>query len=299
MQKITTHLWFDKEAKEAAAFYTSIFKNSRIRRTNTLHDTPSGSVDVVDVDLAGYRFTLLSAGPLFKFNPSISFLVSCETAAEVDALWRELSQGGTTVMELGKYPFSERYGWVQDRYGLSWQVMLAGTRPIEQKITPTLMFVEKQSGKAEDAIRFYTSIFRNSKIGHIMRYGKDEQPDQEGTIKHAGFTLEGQQFAAMDSARTHGFAFNEAIALMVHCDTQKDIDYYWQRLSADPKAEQCGWLKDKFGVSWQVLPTAMDEMLASKDPQKIARVTKAFLQMKKFDIAKLEEAFDGRTAISR
>ena len=299
MQKITTHLWFDKEAKEAAAFYTSIFKNSRIRRTNTLHDTPSGSVDVVDVDLAGYRFTLLSAGPLFKFNPSISFLVSCETAAEVDALWRELSQGGTTVMELGKYPFSERYGWVQDRYGLSWQVMLAGTRPIQQKITPTLMFVEKQSGKAEDAIRFYASIFRDSKIGQIMRYGKGEQPDQEGTIKHAGFTLEGQQFAAMDSARTHGFAFNEAIALMVHCDTQKDIDYYWQRLSADPKAEQCGWLKDKFGVSWQVLPTAMDEMLASKDPQKIARVTKAFLQMKKFDIAKLEEAFDGRTAISR
>ena len=299
MQKITTHLWFDKEAKEAAAFYTSIFKNSRIRRTNTLHDTPSGSVDVVDVDLAGYQFTLLSAGPLFKFNPSISFLVSCETAAEVDALWRELSQGGTTVMELGKYPFSERYGWVQDRYGLSWQVMLAGGQPIEQKITPTLMFVEKQSGKAEDAIRFYTSIFRNSKTGHIMRYGKDEQPDQEGTIKHAGFTLEGQQFAAMDSARTHGFAFNEAIALMVHCDTQKDIDYYWQRLSADPKAEQCGWLKDKFGVSWQVVPTVMDEMLASKDPQKIARVTKAFLQMKKFDIAKLEEAFDGRTAVSR
>src|SRR5207302_3063242 len=139
----------------------------------------------------------------------------------------------------------------------------------------------------------------NTKTGHNMRYGKDEQPDQEGTIKHAGFTLEGQQFAAMNSARTHGFAFNEAIALMVHCDTQKDIDYYWQRLSADPKAEQCGWLKDKFGVSWQVVPTAMDEMLASKDPQKIARVTKAFLQMKKFDIAKLEEAFDGRTAISR
>ena len=295
MQKITTHLWFDKEAKEAAKFYISIFKNSKIKNSTTLHNTPSGSVDIVDIELAGQEFTLLAAGPLFKFNPSISFLVSCETASEVDALWRELSKGGTPLMELGKYPFSERYGWVNDRYGLSWQVMLA-SGAIAQKITPTLMFVGKQAGKAKDAIRFYTSLFRNSKTGQIMRYGKDQQPDKEGTIKHAGFTLEGQQFAAMDSARTHDFAFNEAISLMVHCETQKDIDYYWDRLSADPKAEQCGWLKDKYGLSWQVVPTAMDRMLASKDPQKIARVTKAFLQMKKFDIAALEEAFDGRTA---
>jgi predicted 3-demethylubiquinone-9 3-methyltransferase (glyoxalase superfamily) len=296
MQKISTHLWFDKEAKEAAKFYTSIFKNSRIKSSTTLHDTPSGSVDVVDIELAGQQFTLLAAGPLFKFNPSISFLVSCETASEVDALWRELSKGGSPLMELGKYPFSERYGWVNDRYGLSWQVMLTADRPIAQKITPVLMFVGKQAGKAEDAIRFYTSVFQNSNIGQIMRYGNDAKPDKEGTIKFANFTLAGQRFAAMDSARTHDFAFNEAISLMVHCETQKDIDYYWDRLSADPKAEQCGWLKDKFGLSWQVVPTAMDRMLASKDPQKIARVTKAFLQMKKFDIAKLEEAFEGRSA---
>src|SRR5206468_4305457 len=114
----------------------------------------------------------------------ISFLVACETTSAVDALWGELSKGGTPLMELGKYPFSERYGWLQDRYGLSWQVMFAGGRPIDQKITPTLMFVEKQSGKAEDAIRFYTAIFNNSKAGQIVRYGKGEQPDEEGTVKH-------------------------------------------------------------------------------------------------------------------
>lgn len=293
-KKISTHLWFDKEAKEAAALYTSIFKDSRIKNTTTLHDTPSGSVDVVTIELSGQEFTLLSAGPLFKFTPAVSFLVACSTREEVDALWGKLSKGGTALMELGEYPFSERYGWVQDRYGLSWQVMFMGDRPIKQKITPTLMFVGKQAGKAEEAIKFYSSVFHDSKTGSILRYGKGEAPDKEGTIKHAAFTLEGQEFAAMDSAREHNFTFNEAISLMVHCDTQKEIDYYWGKLSADPKAEQCGWLKDKFGLSWQVVPTIMDRMMQDKDKKKIARVTEAFLKMKKFDIAKLEKAFEGR-----
>src|SRR5256885_12424683 len=107
MQKITTHLWFDKEAKEAGAFYTSVFPESRIKGTNTLHDTPSGSVDIVNIDLAGHEFTLLSAGPLFKFNPSISFLVTCAAKDEVDALWQKLLDGGTALMELGQDPFSD------------------------------------------------------------------------------------------------------------------------------------------------------------------------------------------------
>jgi len=293
MEKITPHLWYDKEAKEAGAFYTSVFPNSRIKNTTTLHNTPSGSVDIVTIELAGQEFTLLSAGPLFKFTPAISFLVACETKEEVDALWSELSRGGTALMELGSYPFSERYGWTQDRYGLSWQVMYAGGQPIRQKITPTLMFTEKVSGKAEEAMTFYTSVFHDAKIAEpVFRYGPGEEPDKEGTIRHAGFTLEGQEFAAMDSAHAHGFGFNEAISLMVHCDTQKEIDYYWDKLSADPNAEQCGWLKDKFGLSWQVVPNEMDEMLATTDQAKIARVTDAFLKMKKFDLAKLREAAD-------
>jgi predicted 3-demethylubiquinone-9 3-methyltransferase (glyoxalase superfamily) len=150
---ITPHLWFDKEAKEAAKFYTSVFPGSRIKSVITLHDTPSGTAEVVTIELSGQEFTLLSAGPLFKFNESISF--------------------------------------------------------------------------------------------------------------------------------------------MVHCETQQEIDYYWEKLSAVPEAEQCGWLKDKFGLSWQVVPTAMDEMLNDKDEKKIARVTEAFLKMKKLDIAALEEAYEG------
>jgi predicted 3-demethylubiquinone-9 3-methyltransferase (glyoxalase superfamily) len=292
MQKITTHLWFDTQAREAGEFYTSTFGGSRVKSVTTLHDTPSGDVDVVVIDIAGHEFTLISAGPLFKFNPSISFLVSCATKEEVDALWGALSDGGTARMELGAYPFSERYGWVQDRYGLSWQVMFAGGRPIAQKITPVLMFTGKQAGNTEAAIRFYASVFHDSKVGDMMRYGAGEEPDAEGSVKFARFKLEGQQFAAMDSAREHGFAFNEAISLMVNCENQEEIDYYWERLSADPRSEQCGWLKDKYGVSWQVVPTEMNEMMAHGTPQQIARVTEEFLKMKKFDVAKLREAYE-------
>ena len=293
MAKITTYLWFDKEAKEAGKFYTSLFKNSRVKNTSTLHHTPSDSVDIVTIELEGEEFTLFSAGPLFKFTPAISFLVACDKKEEVDLLWKELSKGGTALMELGSYPFSERYGWIQDRYGLSWQVMYDGAGQARRKITPVLMFTEKQAGKAEQAINFYTSVFKNAKVGDVMKYGKDEKPEKEGAVKFASFTLEGQDFGAMDSAQAHGFGFNEAISLMVHCKDQKEIDYYWGKLSADPEAEQCGWLKDKFGVSWQITPTIMDEMMASKDQKKIDRVTEAFLKMKKFDIAKLEEAYAG------
>ena len=292
MQKITTHLWFDKEAKEAADFYTSIFKDSKIKNTTTLHNTPSGTVDIVTIQLSGQEFTLLSAGPLFKFNPSVSFLIACKTKEEVDALWGKLSQGGSALMELGAYPFSERYGWTQDKYGLSWQVMFMGDREIKQKITPTLMFVGNVCGKAEEAINFYASVFHNARVGDIFRYGKGQELDKEGTVAHAAFTLEGQEFAAMDSARGHNFTFNEAISFIVYCKTQKEIDYYWGKLSADPKAEQCGWLKDKYGLSWQIVPTVMDEMLKDKDKKKMARVTEAFLKMKKFDIEDLKKAYE-------
>ena len=293
IERITPHLWFDNNAEEAAKFYTSVFKDSKIKNVTTLHNTPSGTVEIFTVELLGHEFTLISAGPLFKFNPSVSFLVVCSTKEEVDALWKKLSEGGTALMKLDKYPFSEMYGWVQDKYGLSWQVMFMGNHKIKQRIIPTLMFVGKHCGKAEEAINFYASVFGSARVGDILRYSsKGEEPDMGGTVKHGAFTLEGQEFAAMDSARGHNFAFNEAISFMVHCETQKEIDYYWGKLSADPKAEQCGWLKDKYGLSWQIVPNLMDEMLKDNDKKKIARVTEAFLQMKKLDIAVLKKAYE-------
>lgn len=297
MQKITPHLWFDEEAREAAEFYVSLFPGSRLTNVTTLPDTPSGNCDVVSFELAGQPFMAISAGPLFKFNPSVSFQAKCGTKEEVDALWERFAPGAKVLMPLDSYPFSERYVWLEDRYGLSWQVMFAGGSKIQQKLTPALMFVGEVCGKAEAAISFYASVFRNSPNGSeagetkatvLARYGTGADPDTEGTVQYGQLFLLGQEFGAMDSARAHNFAFNEAISFMVPCDTQEEIDYFWGKLSADPRAEQCGWLKDRYGLSWQITPTIMRELLGGQDRDRIARATQAFLKMKKFDIAALK-----------
>jgi len=300
MQRITPHLWFDKEGKEAATFYTSLLPNSTITNVTTLHGTPSGGSDVVSFQLWGYSFMAISAGPLFRFNPSISFMVNFDPSQDKDAetriddVWTRLSDGGKVLMPLDKYPFSERYGWVQDKYGLSWQLILTNPEGEERPlIVPSLMFVEDLCGRAEEASDFYLSVFKDSKRGVIARYGEDNAPDKEGTIMFTDFKLEGQWFAAMDSGRMHDFGFNEAISLMVNCKDQEEIDYYWEKLSAVPEAEQCGWLKDKYGVSWQIVPEVMDEMMSKGTREQIDRVTQAFLPMKKFDIEKLKEAYEG------
>ena len=301
MQKITPHLWFDKEAREAAEFYASLFPDSKVTHITTLHDTPSGDSDIVSFELAGQSFMAISAGPLFKFNPSVSFIVNFDPSRDKDArnnldtLWERLSQGGTALMPLDKYPFSERYGWVQDKYGLSWQLILSDPEGEERPfIVPSLMFVGDVAGRAEEAINYYLSIFKNSKMGAIIRYGAGQEPDKESTVMFADFMLEGQWFAALDSAREHNFAFNEAISFLVNCDTQEEIDYYWERLSAVPESEQCGWLKDKFGVSWQISPTALGEMMTKGTREQIDRVTQAFLPMKKLEVAELQKAYEGK-----
>ncbi len=236
----------------------------------------------------------ISAGPLFKFNPSVSFHVKSKTKEEVDAIWEKLSSGGKVLMPLDAYPFSERYGWIEDKYGLSWQVIYAGNNEIQQKITPVLMFVGPVCGKTEEAVTFYIAVFHNANTFFLTRYGKGEEPDKEGTVQYVAFTLEGMEFGAMDSARDHPFAFNEAISFLVPCETQEEIDYYWQKLSADPQAEQCGWLKDKFGLSWQIWPTAIGEMMKNGTREQIDRITQAFLPMKKFDLATLQRAYAGK-----
>jgi predicted 3-demethylubiquinone-9 3-methyltransferase (glyoxalase superfamily) len=156
MRKITPHLWFDKEAKEAAGFYASLFPDSNVTNITTIHDTPSGDCEVVSFELSGQPFMAISAGPFFKFNPSVSFHFKCGTKDEVDTLWEKLAKGGTVLMELGEYPFSERYGWIQDKYGLSWQLIFVGESEIKQKILPVLLFVGNVCGKAVNQHRELT-----------------------------------------------------------------------------------------------------------------------------------------------
>jgi predicted 3-demethylubiquinone-9 3-methyltransferase (glyoxalase superfamily) len=300
VQKITPHLWFDKEARQAAEFYVSVFPNSGVTRASTLKNTPSGDCDVMAFQLGGQPFMAISAGSLFKVNPSISFVANFDPAvdeharARLDAAWQSLSNGGKVLMPLDKYPFSERYGWVQDRFGVSWQLILSNPagerRPF---ITPFLAFTGAVEGRADEAIEFYSSVFSGSARGRTMRYPPGLPSGREGTLMFADFRVADTWLAAMDSAHRHEWTFNEAISLVVPCDTQEEIDHCWKALSADPKAEACGWLKDKFGVSWQVTPSALGDMLSSGTPQQTARVTRAFLAMKKFDLAALRKAFDG------
>jgi predicted 3-demethylubiquinone-9 3-methyltransferase (glyoxalase superfamily) len=285
MQKITPHLWFDKEARAAAEFYISVFDNSKINFINSISDTPSGDAEIVGFQVMGFDLMAISAGPFFKINPSISFHVRCSTVEEVNQTWAKISQGGTVMMELGEYPFSKRYGWIQDKFGVSWQVIHT-EGDFRQRIVPALMFVGGVCGKAEEAIRFYASIFKNAKAEVLARYEKGEEPDREGTVKYARFVLDGQEFGAMESARMHDFGFNEGVSLIVNCKGQKEIDYFWEKLSAVPEAEQCGWIKDKYGVSWQIIPANMGELIG-KNPEK---TTPAMLRMKKIIIADLEKA---------
>lgn len=300
-QKIVPHLWFDKEAVEAAEYYCSLFPESRITHVSTLRDTPSGDTDTVAFELWGYAFQAISAGPHFRFNPSVSFMVNfdpsrdAEARQRIDRVWDKLIEGGAALMPLDAYPFSERYGWVQDRYGLTWQLIYTNPEGEERPaIIPSLLFVGEVCGKAEQARDAYLSIFGASRRGMIARYPAGMEPEKEGTIMLTDFQLEGQWFTAMDSAREHDFGFNEAISFMVFCEDQGEIDRYWNRLSAVPEAEQSGWLKDRYGLSWQIVPTAMDEMMQDGDPERLARVTRAFLKMKKFDLAALQSAYDGK-----
>ena len=159
-----------------------------------------------------------------------------------------------------------------------------------QKITPCLWF----DSNAEEAVNFYISIFKNSKIGKISRYGKEGYEihgKPEGTVLTVEFEINGQTFTALNGGPT--FKFNEAISFQVHCESQNEVDHYWEKLSqgGDEKAQQCGWLKDKYGVSWQIVPTVLGDMLQDKDPKKSGRVMNALLQMKKIDIRALEKAY--------
>jgi predicted 3-demethylubiquinone-9 3-methyltransferase (glyoxalase superfamily) len=295
MQKITPFLWFDNQAEEAVNFYTSIFKDSKIASVTRygeegaeISGRPKGSVMTVEFELEGQKFVALNGGPYITFSPAISFFVSCKTEEQTDRIFNKLSEGGMILMELDKYPFSKRYGWVQDKFGVSWQLNFASRTQI---IAPFLMFVGEQHGKAEDAMNFYGSLFKNSDILSMERYGRGEI-GPEGTVKHAAFSLDGQEFMAIDSSWEHQFTFTPAISFVVNCETQEEVDVFWEKLSEGGEKHRCAWLKDKYGVSWQIVPSVLLEMLKDKDAEKAKRVMHTMLQMDKIDIKTLKQTYE-------
>jgi predicted 3-demethylubiquinone-9 3-methyltransferase (glyoxalase superfamily) len=282
-QKITPNLWFDGNAQEAVDFYISAFPESSILSKSYYPNSVeegladfqldlAGEVLTIEFELGQHPFVAINAGPDFKVNPSISFMVNFDPLNDdlaqehLDELWGKLRDGGQELMPLEAYPFSERYGWVKDRYGVTWQLILTDPsgepRPF---IIPSLLFTKHNTNHAEEAIRYYVSVFKDAKIGALNTYPEDIGPAKKGALMFGDFMLANQWFAAMDSAVEHDFMFNEAVSLSVSCKDQAEIDTFWEKLSSDPQFEQCGWCKDQFGVSWQIVPEDMDELMQKPD----------------------------------
>jgi predicted 3-demethylubiquinone-9 3-methyltransferase (glyoxalase superfamily) len=297
--RIIPCLWLDDQAEQAAAQYLRTFPGGRIAATSRYPESfdhpggrPRGSVLTVEVELSGRRFTLLNGGPVFEPNPSISFFAHADAPAEADRLFASLADGGQVLMPLDAYPWSERYGWVADRFGVSWQVIAGRRPPGGAAIAPCLMFAGKQHGKAEEAMRHYTGVFPGSRIADVLRYQAGEGP--EGSVKHGRCLLAGQDLLAMDAHGDHGFGFDEGVSLQVMCDDQATVDRLWEALGAGGSHGPCGWLKDRYGLSWQVVPSDAAAWMASGDVAARERAFRAMLSMGKLDVAVLRRAFEGR-----
>lgn len=300
MLPIKPHLWFGASAKEAAEFYSGLLPDSKLNYAGHFSMPGGGQCEVAEFTVAGQPFLGISTGPGLGINPSISFMINfdpsrdADAAQRIDEVWNKLLPGGKVMMPLDKYPFSERYGWLADKYGVSWQLILTNPagepRPV---ITPSLMFTPPVAGKANEAIDFYCSIFKDGKRGTTAPRPQDMGPDKAGSLMFADFFIDQTWLAAMDSAHEHGFNFTDAVSLLITCETQEEIDYYWSALAADGRPGQCGWLKDKFGVAWQVTSAVLFDALKNGSPEQIDRVTATFMQMQKVDVAVLKKAYRG------
>lgn len=298
MQKIIPNIWFNRNAEEAGQFYASVFPDAssavgaRYPEAKLLDFQKefAGEALVVNLDIEDYRLTFINAGPEFTPNPSISFMLNFDplrfdgdqelARAELDRLWERLAEGGQVLMPLQQYPFSAHYGWVQDLYGVSWQLTLtdpAGEpRPF---VIPSFLFGAAAQNQARAAIDFYVSLFGDSRIGTLVEYPAQTGPATEGAVMFADFQLAGQWFVAMDNGADQAFGFGCGVSLEVDCADQAEIDRFWEALSAVPEAEQCGWLADQFGVSWQIVPETMGELMERPD------AFQHMMQMKKIVIA--------------
>jgi predicted 3-demethylubiquinone-9 3-methyltransferase (glyoxalase superfamily) len=289
MQRIVPNIWSTRNAEEMGAFYADALPDaeseveSRYPEEGLLdfQQEFAGQPLTVTVMVAGTRLTLINAGDEFRPTPAISFMLNFDPARfggsspdavasatiTLDRTWDALVEGGIVRMELGEYPFAARYGWVEDRYGVNWQLMLtdpAGEpRPF---VVPALMFGGPAQDKAAQAADFYVSLFSSlpggAAVGNRFPYGVPTGPASAEALAYGEFRVGDQWFMATDFGADHAFAFSEGVSLEVQCEDQTEIDRLWTALSAVPEAEQCGWLKDRYGVSWQIVPTDMAELMA-------------------------------------
>jgi len=277
MQKIVPHLWFTEHAEDAAACYAGIFPQSQVGAVAhysgehaEVFGRQAGAVTRVDFELAGQSFIAFNGGPRFQFTPAVSFFVSCANQTELETLWSKLAAGGTPLMPLAEYPGLDLFGWVQDKFGVSWQMSLRGMR---QKITPALMFIGPQYRKAEEAMNFYVSLFPDSGVTSVDKYGAGEH-EAEGTVRVAVFQLAGQEFMVMENSFAHAFGITGAIAWLVRCETQSEIDRFRNELARNGKAEPDGWVQDQYGVYWIVAMATISSAAESSKSAESPRPTR-------------------------
>lgn len=293
MQKIVPNLWFNHTAAQAAAFYETVLPNTRVTSTQRypnegLADFQSefaGDVLLVTFEVDGFEFVGINAGAEFTPNPAISFFLNFDPSRDpqarehLDDVWAALVDGGSELIPLGAYEYSPHYAWVQDRYGVSWQLMLSNPdgepRPF---VVPCLLFTGPSRNRAEEALRTYADLF-GGEATVAARYREQTQLAAPGSVMYGELAAFGQWVAAMDAPVDQGFTFSPGVSLQVNAAGQDELDRYWAVLSTVPEAEQCGWCVDGFGVSWQVVPDNLGELMAA--PGSYAKL----MQMKKIEIA--------------
>lgn len=276
MQRIVPNIWTNRAADEAADFYLAAFPEARIvEKTKYPQDGLldfqrefAGKTLSITLEISGYQITLINAGDEVTPTPAISFFLNFDPAFRIDArgdldrVWQSLVEGGTVLMELGEYPFSQRYGWIQDKFGVNWQIMLTDPegepRPF---VVPNLMFSGDAQNRAGDAVDFYRSVLPESTLGTRVNYPEAQGPVTTESVMFSDFKAYGEWIAAMDSGVEQPFTFSPGVSLQVNVSGQKELDRIWAGLSAVPEAEQCGWLTDRYGVSWQVTPDNLAELM--------------------------------------
>ncbi len=269
--RIIPAIWYDQNGLEALEFYSSIFPNSDVYKSNPM---------VSQASIMGLDLISINGGPMFKPNPSISFMAVFEHKEELQLTWDHMKSEAKILMPLDKYPFSAYYGWMEDRYQVSWQFYLGELADVNgQAIVPTLMFSQAQQGKCQEAINFYQALFKDFELQGILKYADGEC---QGQIQHAQFKLNGTTLAAMDSGVPQNFSFNEGVSLTITCKNQEEIDYYWNSICKEGKESQCGWCQDSFGVFWQIVPEGLDIILANHP-----NAGQNLMRMKKIKIAEL------------
>ncbi|WP_295011814.1 VOC family protein [uncultured Microbacterium sp.] len=278
-QRIIPNIWCDRTAEEAGAFYETVFDGARSRvvaryPTEGLPDFQKGFEGlpvVVDVTLDDdFRISLINAGAEYRPTPGISLLVNVDPGrfggdeqaarAWINHAWTLLAEHDRVIMDIGEYSFSPLYGWVEDQYGVSWQFKLL--RPDADPIArymPMLTFGADSRDEAPQALALYTSTFPDAEVGRILDYVVSGTGEE---IVYTEFRLAGQQLSMMASPEDVEASFTPGVSLLVRCDGQEEIDRLWEALSAVPDAEACGWLVDRFGVSWQIVPADLDALLA-------------------------------------